>query len=322
MSAPRRIQLLDLPQHEPKPRNLIDAIGRTPMVTLSKSIQNRVPAGVRIDAKLESLNPGGSVKDRTAWGIIRRAEQKGFLVPGKTLLDASSGNTAIAYAMIAADRGYPLKICMPASASLERKRLLQAYGVELEYTDPLEGSDGAIVRAQELAAENGNYYYADQYNNPATWKIHYETTGPEIWEQTQGQLTHFVAGLGTSGTFTGTTRYLKRQNQAIQTVAVQPDAPFHGLEGLKHMESSLVPGIYDESLADAHRGAATEESLAWVRTLAQKEGLLVGPSSGAALATAVHLANQLKSGYIVVIFCDHGSRYLSEGHVFGGGHEN
>jgi cysteine synthase B len=320
MSATHHIRLVDLPEVEPQPHRLIHAIGNTPLVTLAKSIQEHVPAGVRIDAKLESHNPGGSVKDRTAWGIIRRAERKGLLQKGRTLLDASSGNTAIAYAMLAADRGYPLKICMPASASLERKRLLQAYNVDLEFTDPLEGSDGAIQRARQLARDNPKYYYADQYNNPATWKIHYETTGPEIWHQTQGQLTHFVAGLGTSGTFTGTTRFLKRQNGAVQTVAVQPDAPFHGLEGLKHMESSLVPGIYDTNLPDAHWGADTEESLWWIRRLARTEGLLVGPSSGAALAAAVALAQKLENGYIVVIFCDHGSRYLSESHVFGGDH--
>jgi S-sulfo-L-cysteine synthase (O-acetyl-L-serine-dependent) len=297
---------------------LVQHIGKTPILELSRSVRGLIPKGVHIYAKLENANPGGSVKDRTAWGIILRAEKSGELTRGQTILDASSGNTGIAYAMIAAQRGYRLKLCLPKTASAERKRLLKAYGAIIELTDPLEGSDGAIRRAKELAVENPDYFYADQYNNPGTWQIHYETTGPELWQQTHGQLTHFIAGLGTSGTFMGTLRYLKERNPKIRGIGVQPDAPFHGLEGLKHMESSIVPGIFDPRFPDINFGASTEESLQWTRRLATTEGLLVGPSSGAALSAAVYYAQHLTQGHLVVIFCDDGARYLSEDHIFGG----
>lgn len=298
--------------------NLIQHIGKTPLLKLSRSIDGLIPKSVQIYAKLENTNPGGSVKDRTAWGIIQRAEKRSELKPGQTILDASSGNTGIAYAMIAAQRGYKLVLCLPQTASNERKRLLQAYGATIELTDPLEGSDGAIKRAKELARQHPEYFYADQYNNPGTWQIHYDTTGPEIWQQSCGEITHFISGLGTSGTFMGTVRYLKERHPGIRGIGVQPDAPFHGLEGLKHMESSIVPGIFDPRFPDVNFGASTEESLKMTRRLASTEGLLVGPSSGAALSAAVHFAQNLTQGYLVVIFCDDGARYLSEPHVFGG----
>ena len=298
--------------------HLVKLIGRTPLLELTRSVKGFVPKDVKVFAKLENTNPGGSVKDRTAWGIIKRAEQRGDLQKGQTILDASSGNTGIAYAMIAAQRGYKLHLCLPKTASTERKRLLQAYGATIELTDPLEGSDGAIRRAKELALQNPDFFYADQYNNPGTWQIHYDTTGPEIWQQTHGKLSHFVAGLGTSGTFMGTLRYLKERNQHIKGIGVQPETPFHGLEGLKHMESSIVPGIFDPRYPDINFGANTEEGLKWARRLATEEGLLVGPSSGAALSAAIHFSQNLERGLFVVIFCDDGARYLSEAHVFGG----
>lgn len=290
---------------------LLDTIGNTPLLKLS----NLAPArhGVEIYVKAEWFNPGGSVKDRAALNMIVEGERSGRLTPDKTILDATSGNTGIAYAMIGAAKGYRVKLCMPENASRERRRTLQAYGAELVLTDPLEGSDGAIREARRLYAENPErYFYPDQYNNPANWQAHYHTTAVEIYRQTGGRITHFVAGLGTSGTFVGTGRRLKELSPGIQLISIQPDSPFHGLEGLKHMESAIVPGIYDPTLADVDMRVSTEESLDMVRRLAREEGLLVGLSSGAAAVGAMRVAQQLDRGLIVVIFPDGGDRYLSE----------
>jgi len=297
---------------------LLKRIGCTPLVQLK-----HLPAAygvsdkVAVMAKLEWFNPGGSVKDRAALSIVMDAERRGLLKPGMELLDSSSGNTGIAYAMVAASRGYTLTLCLPANANAERKRTLKAYGVNLVLTSPLEGSDGAILKARALNAENpGRYYYADQYGNDANWRAHFESTGPEIWRQTDGRVTHWVTGLGTSGTFVGTSRYLKFRNPGIRCYTVEPDSPFHGLEGLKHMETAITPPIYDPKLADEHLGAPTEESLRLVRALAREEGLLAGVSSGAATWGALQIARRLDEGVVVTLFPDGGDRYLSEEHVW------
>lgn len=299
---------------------LVDRIGNTPLVRLCHVVDD-VPAHVEVWAKLEWFNPGGSVKDRAAWSIIRDAEEHGRVKPGVRLLDSSSGNTGIAYGMIAASRGHALTLCLPANANRERKKILRAYGVEVIETDPLEGSDGAIRKAHALVAEHpGRYLYLDQYSNDANWRAHWRTTAPEIWRDTGGRVTHWVAGLGTSGTFMGTSRRLKEYNPRIQCVSVQPDAPFHGLEGLKHMETAIVPRIYDGTLADADLGAPTEESHALMRRLAREEGLLVGPSAAAAAWAAITVARQIAedggSGVVVTLFPDSGERYLSENHLW------
>lgn len=285
-------------------------IGNTPLVRL-ESFEPR--AGVELWAKLESWNPGGSVKDRAALWIVRDAERRGLLGSGKTLLDATSGNTGIAYAMLGAAKGLRVKLCVPESASPERKRILLAYGAELVLTDPTEGSDGAIRAAQDLARrEPGRYHYADQYSNPANPLAHFETTGPEIWGQTGGRVTHFVAGLGTSGTLMGAGRRLREYRAGVRLVSVQPDGPLHGLEGLKHMPTALVPKIYDSRLADENLEVATEEAQAGVRRLAREAGLLVGVSSGAAFVAARRVAARLEEGVVVTLFPDGGDRYLSE----------
>jgi len=292
-------------------------VGDTPLVRIRGTVAGRIPDGVEIWAKLEGCNPGGSVKDRPALAMVLDARRRGLLPPGKRILDASSGNTGIAYAMIGAAYGYKLTLCLPANANIERKRMLAVYGAEVVSTSPLEGSDGAIREARRLAAEHPDrYLYLDQYGNDANWRAHYGSTGPEIREQTNGRLTHFVATLGTSGTFVGTTRYLREQNPAIRCVSVQPESPFHGLEGLKHMETSIVPSIYDPALADEDLGAPTEPAFALVRDLAEKDGILVGFSSGAALWGAMEIANRLDEGVIVTIFPDGGERYLSEAHIW------
>ncbi len=296
--------------------DLLDRVGETPLVRLRTLPKGTVSDRVRVFAKLEWFNPGGSVKDRAASRIVTEAERAGYLVPGMTLLDASSGNTGIAYALVGARLGYPVKLCLPANANAERKRTLRAYGVELVLTDPLEGSDGAILEARRLAAEDPGLFDCDQYSNDANWRAHYDGTGPEIWRQTGGDITHFVATLGTSGTFVGTSRYLKEQDPKVRCISVQPDAPFHGLEGLKHMETAIVPGIYDPDLADGDLGAPTEESLALVRRLAREEGLLAGLSSGAATWAALEVARELDTGTVVTVFPDGGERYLSEDHVW------
>ena len=296
---------------------LLARVGNTPLVRL-RSVTADLPAGVEVWAKLEGLNPGGSVKDRPALSMVLDAQRRGVLEPGMRILDASSGNTGIAYAYIGANLGYTLKLCLPRNANAERKQILRAYGVEIVETDPLEGSDGAIRKARALyAADPDKYVYLDQYGNDANWKAHYGSTGPEIVEQSGGRVTAFVATLGTSGTFVGTSRYLKDWNPAVHCVSVEPDSPFHGLEGLKHMETSIVPPIYDISVADEAMGAPTEESLELVRRLASEEGLLVGPSCGAACWAALEVASRLTEGVVVTIFPDNGERYLSEPHIWG-----
>ncbi len=288
-----------------------DLIGNTPLVKLQHVTQHL--RGVEVYAKAEWQNPSGSVKDRPAARMILEAEESGQLRPGKTILDATSGNTGIAYAMIAATRGYQVKLCIPANANAERKKMLRAYGAELVLTDPMEGADGAVREARRIHASNPDlYFYPDQYNNDANWRAHYDTTGPEIVAQSGGRITHFVSGIGTSGTFVGTSRRLREFKRDIQLIAVQPDSPLHGLEGLKHLESASVPGIYDPRLANEVISVSTEESYAMVRRLALEEGLLVGVSSGANVVAAMRVASQISSGVIVTILCDGGSRYLSE----------
>ncbi|MCK6505741.1 cysteine synthase [Myxococcota bacterium] len=300
--------------------DLLARVGDTPLVRLSRILPPDLSPDVQVWAKLEWFNPGGSVKDRAALSMVLDAEERGLLRPGATILDASSGNTGIAYAMIAAARGYKLTLCLPANASPERKGMLRAYGAEIVETDPLEGSDGAIATARAMfQAAPDRYVYLDQYNNAANWQAHFHTTGPEIWRDTGGRITHWVAALGTSGTFTGTTRYLKSRNPDVQALSIQPDGPFHGLEGLKYMDTSLRPGIYDEELADEALFAPTEESLALARRLASEEGLLAGISSGAQVWGAIEVARRLERGVVVTLLPDGGARYLSEGHLYGGG---
>jgi len=298
----------------------LERVGNTPLIRLGRIAAPL--AGVQILGKGEWANPGGSVKDRAALNIVREAEHKGELARGRTLLDATSGNTGIAYAMIGAAHGFAVKLCMPANVSLERKRILKAYGAEIVFTDPNDGSDGAIRKAQQLAASHPDrYFYADQYSNDANWRAHYHTTANEIWNQTEGRITHFVATLGTSGTFVGCTRRLRELKPTIRCISLQPDSPFHGLEGLKHMASAIVPKIYDRSLADEDHGISTEAAYAMLKRLAREEGLLVGISSGAAVVGALELAQRLeKTGWIekngeaviVTILCDSADKYLSE----------
>ena len=285
-------------------------IGNTPLIRL-RNITRDLPPGARLFAKAEHLNPGGSVKDRAALAMILDGERSGRLKRGMTILDATSGNTGIAYGMIAAARGYPVTICLPKNANLQRKQILRSYGVELIETDPLQATDGAQLVARELSARNPEkYFYADQYNNPANWRAHYEGTAEEIWEQTEGRITHFIAGLGTSGTFVGTCRKFKELNPAIRAISMQPDSPFHGLEGLKHMATALVPGIYDPSLADENVEVTTEDGQETARRLAREEGLLVGTSSGANVFAALRLALSLpRESVVVTILCDGGERY-------------
>lgn len=290
-------------------------IGNTPLLTFQR-ITAHLPTDVQILAKAEWTNPGGSVKDRAALNIIRTAEREGKLRPGMTLVDSTSGNTGIAYAMLGASRGIKVKLFVPANASQERIATLRAYGVDLVLTDPLEGSDGALRAVRELVArEPDAYFYADQYGNPANWQAHYQTTGVEIWEQTGGAVTHFIAGLGTSGTLMGTGRRLKDYNPAIQVVSIQPDSPFHGLEGLKHMPSAIKPGIYDETLADRNFEIGTEATHDMALRLAREEGLLVGISAASAMVGALMLAEEAASrgepAAIVTLFPDSAAKYLS-----------
>jgi cysteine synthase B len=293
------------------PDSVIDLIGRTPLLRIRGF--SREAHGVEIYAKAEFHNPGGSVKDRAAASILKEAARTGKLRPGVTILDATSGNTGIAYAMISAAFGYRLRLCMPANVTPERSRTLRAYGADLILTDPMEGTDGAIREARRLfAAEPDRYFYADQYNNDANWRAHYETTAPEILEQTDGRITHFVAGLGTSGTFMGVGRRLREYNREIRLISVQPDSPMHGVEGLKHMETAIKPGIYDPTLADEDVRVSTERAYTFTRRLAAEEGLLVGVSSGAALAAGLDLAARIREGVIVLVFPDSGTRYLTE----------
>ena len=290
---------------------VLDLIGNTPLIRLS-AFETGLN-GVELYGKAEWFNPGGSVKDRPAANMVREGLRSGALRPGKILLDATSGNTGIAYAMIGASQGFPVKLCVPSNVTVERKRLLHAYGAELIFTDPMDGSDGAIREARkQVAADPDAYFYPDQYNNDANWRAHYEGTGPEILAQTDGRITHFVAGLGTSGTFMGTGRRLREANPSIKLISFQPDSPLHGLEGLKHMETAIVPGIYDPSLADEDMRVSTEDAYTMVRRLAREAGLLVGISGGAALAGALKVAKSARNAVIVTIFPDSADKYMSE----------
>ena len=291
--------------------SVLDLIGKTPLVRLPHF--ERMTPGVELYAKAEWQNPGGSVKDRAAARMILDGEARGALRPGLTIVDATSGNTGIAYAMVGAARGYKVRLFLPENASPERKLILRAFGAELVLTNPLEGTDGAIREVRRTVAENPEkYFYPDQYSNDANWRAHFDTTGPEIIEQTEGRLTHFVAGLGTSGTFMGTGRALRQFKPGIKLISFQPEGPFHGLEGLKHMETAIVPPIYDPSLADEDLRVSTEAAHAMVRRLAREEGLLVGISSGAALAAALQVAGRLHEGVVVTVFPDGAEKYLSE----------
>jgi len=289
------------------------AIGSTPLIRL-RNVTRDLPETVEIYAKAEHLNPGGSVKDRAALAMILAGERSGELNPDKTILDATSGNTGIAYAMIGAARGYRVTLALPKNASAARKRILKLYGAEIIETDPLNGTDGAQIVARALADKFADkYFYADQYNNEANWKAHYATTAPEIWRQTNGRITHFVAGLGTTGTFVGTTRGLKEFSPKMFAVSVQPDMPLHGLEGMKHLDSARIPGIYDPNLADKEVEIATEDAQAMTRRLACEEGLFVGVSSGANVLAAIRLAEDIKGeAVIVTVLCDGGGKYMDE----------
>jgi cysteine synthase B len=295
--------------------SLPDRIGNTPLVRLDR--MTRDLQNVTLLAKAEWTNPGGSVKDRPAASMVRDAISRGLLTPGKTLLDATSGNTGIAFAMLGAALGFPVHLAMPSNVSPERKRILKAYGAIVDWSAPDQGSDGAIRRARELAGNSPErYYYADQYSNDANWLAHYRTTAPEIWAQTGGQITHFVAGLGTSGTFMGTTRRLKELNPALRAISFQPDSPFHGLEGMKHMATSIVPAIYNPHLADRELEVETEAAYAMCKRLAREEGLLVGISAAAAVVASLKIAAEegaaRREALIVTILPDNADKYLSE----------
>ncbi len=291
-------------------------VGNTPLLDVSLAFPE-LGAGVRVFGKAEWVNPGGSIKDRAGWYIVRDAIDSGRLTPDKVLLDSSSGNTGIAYAWIGARLGRKVSLAVPGSISRHRRAILEAYGVELLFTDPLEGSDGAIREVRlMMKAEPERFVYADQYSNPMTWRAHYETTAPEIFAQTEGRITHFVAGLGTSGTFVGTGRRLRELKPGVRLVSMEPDGPLHGLEGLKHMETSIVPAIYDEAVADGKMQVSTEEAQDAARALARRGGILLGPSGGANLAAAVRLGRDLgeqgREAVVVTVFPDAGERYLGE----------
>lgn len=293
----------------------VERIGDTPLVRLDRLVGGL--AGVTLAGKAEWANPGGSVKDRAAVSMLRDAQRRGILTPGKTILDATSGNTGIALAMLGAALGIPVHLAMPANVSPERKRILRAYGATVDWTDPDKGSDGAILRAREVAGnEPERFCYLDQYSNDANWRAHYLTTGPEIWEQTGGRLTHFVAGMGTSGTFMGVSRRLKELNPAIQVISMQPDSPFHGLEGLKYMATSIVPAIYDARLADREVVVETEAAYEMAKRLAREEGLLAGVSAAAAVEASLRIAREEaaagRQSMIVTILPDSAEKYLSE----------
>ena len=295
--------------------SILERIGNTPLIRLER-LSTHIP-GVQILGKAEWTNPGGSVKDRAASAIVADAQKRGLISKARGLLDATSGNTGIAYAMLGAALGFPVTLCMPSNVSPERKRYLAAYGAQIIWTDPADGSDGAIRKARALiAAEPEKYFYADQYSNDENWRAHYRTTANEIWEQTEGQITHFVAGLGTSGTFMGTTRRLRELNPAIRCISMQPDSPFNGLEGLKHMATAIVPRIYDAALADENIDMSTEESYKMVKSLARNQGLLVGISAAAAVAASLQVAEREaaagREAVIVTTLCDSAEKYMSE----------
>jgi cysteine synthase B len=300
---------------KPLGTTLAERIGNTPLIRLD-ALTAHLP-GIQIYGKAEWMNPGGSVKDRAASSIVAAAQREGKLTKGKILLDATSGNTGIAYAMLGAAQGFPVTLCMPSNVSVERKRILQAYGATIIWTDPADGSDGAIRKVKEMnAADPARYFYADQYGNDNNWRAHYNTTAPEIWQQTEGTVTHFVASLGTSGTFMGTTRRLREFNPAIQCISMQPDSPFHGLEGLKHMATAIVPPIYDAHLADRNIDMATERAYAMAKWLGRHQGLLIGVSAAAAVAASFQIAEEEhaagREAVIVTILCDSADKYLSE----------
>ncbi len=294
---------------------ILDQIGNTPLLDLSDFAHRRgVEPNVAVYAKAEWFNPGGSVKARAALRMVDEAERSGRLTPDKIIIDSSSGNTGIALALIGAVRGYPVHLVMPANVSQERKALVKAYGATLIESDPLEGSDGAILLVRQMvAAHPRRYCYIDQYNNPANWQAHYDSTGPEIWQQTDGAITHFVAGLGTTGTFTGVGRFLKERKPHIELVAVQPEDELSVIEGLKHLETAITPGIYDAGLPDRHLGMDSETTWRTTRDLAHEAGLFVGPSSGAAVAASLRVARKLLRGLVVTILPDDGSKYVSLG---------
>jgi cysteine synthase B len=294
--------------------SITDQIGNTPLLRV-RIFDAELPPGVEIYGKAEFMNPGGSVKDRPALRMIEDGERSGRLTGDKVILDSTSGNTGIAYAMIGAAKGYRVRLVMPTNVSEERKQMVLAFGADIVYSDALEGSDGAIRVARQIIADDpATYFMPDQYNNDANWRAHRDTTAPEIWEQTRGRITHFVAGLGTSGTFVGTTRGLRAFNGDIRCVSVQPDEPWHGLEGLKHMATAIVPGIYDPTLADMDMGVATEDAYEVARRLARSDGILIGHSSGAGLWAAREIGRSLTDGGVIVtVFADGGDRYLSSG---------
>jgi cysteine synthase B len=307
----------------PRGEAVLAGIGNTPLLPLDSLLRhlphqasNGRPASVQLFGKAEWYNPGGSVKDRAAANIVAEARRAGKLAPGKILLDSTSGNTGIAYAMLGAALGFPVTLCVPQNVSPERKRILQAYGANIIYTDPAEGSDGALKIARQLAERHPDlYFYADQYSNDANWRAHYNTTANEIWQQTEGRITHFVAMLGTTGTFVGTTRRLKELNPQIQCISLQPDSAFHGIEGAKHLPSAIVPRIYDASLADQNLEIVTEAAHAMARRMAREQGLLLGVSAAAALVGCLQIAGRLQMhqrATIVTILCDSGEKYLSE----------
>ncbi len=310
-----------------KHNTILDLIGNTPLVRM-QHITKHLPENIHILAKLERYNPGGSVKDRPALWMIRKGIASGELTKDKIIFDSTSGNTGIALAMIGTAMGYKVRLVMPRNVSEERKRICRAFGAELVFSDPLEGSDGAILLARELYEKNpGVYFKPDQYNNPANPQAHEESTGPEIWRDTNGEVSHFVAAMGTSGTLVGTGRYLKSQSAGVQIIAAEPDSPFHGIEGLKHIESSIVPGVYDETVYDVKMGISTERAYEFTQRLAAEEGILCGQSCGCSLAASLNIAEQLASegraGTIVCIFPDGGEKYLStpvfaDGTVFAG----
>ena len=297
---------------EPKNvESVLDLIGETPLLEIRRIAQGISPA-VRIFAKLEGLNPGGSVKDRAALKMVQEGIKSGKLREGKTIIDSTSGNTGIALAMIGRILGYPVELVMPTNVSSERKRIIHAYGAKVTFSDPLEGSDGAIRLCRKILEEDPDKYFKpDQYSNPMNAQAHYETTGPEIYRQTDGEITHFIAGIGTSGTIMGAGRYLKERNPKIRVIAVEPDDALHGLEGLKHMASSIVPGIYHEEELDAKIPVSTEDAYAMVYRLSQDEGVLVGQSSGAAMHATLQIARKLRSGTLVTVFPDFGDKYLT-----------
>lgn len=292
-------------------QNLISSIGNTPLIKLKRVLPDEISPNVEIYVKAEWFNPGGSVKDRPALQMVQDGISSGAFQRGQTLIDSTSGNTGIAYSMIGAAMGFPVALVMPENVSFERKRMIEAYGAKIIFSDPLEGSDGARDVVKNLVDENpSQYFFPDQYGNASNWKAHYQTTGPEIWRDTQGLITHFIAGMGTSGTAMGTSRFLKEQNSNVEAIALQPES-FHGIEGWKNMDSSHKVPIYDASIHDRKITIPTEPAYHWARELARKEGVLVGPSAGGALYGALEVARELDQGLIVVVFADGGDKYLS-----------